>query len=60
MDCIVHGVSKSWTRLSDFHSLTHSLVAYSGFPDSSVGKEFTCDAEDLVQFLGQEYPQEKG
>ena len=24
MDCIVHGVSKSWTRLSDFHSLTHS------------------------------------
>ena len=24
VDCIVHGVSKSWTRLSDFHSLTHS------------------------------------
>ena len=22
MDCIVHGVTKSWTRLSDFHSLT--------------------------------------
>ena len=21
MDCIVHGVSKSWTQLSDFHSL---------------------------------------
>ena len=21
MDCIVHGVAKSWTRLSDFHSL---------------------------------------
>ena len=20
MDCIVHGVAKSWTRLSDFHS----------------------------------------
>ena len=19
MDCVVHGVSKSWTRLSDFH-----------------------------------------
>ena len=19
MDCIVHGISKSWTRLSDFH-----------------------------------------
>ena len=25
MDCIVHGVSKSWTQLSNFHSLTHSL-----------------------------------
>ena len=23
MDCIVHGVSKSWTQLSGFHSLTH-------------------------------------
>ena len=22
MDCIVHGVAKSWTWLSDFHSLT--------------------------------------
>ena len=21
MDCIVHGVAKSWTRLSDFHFL---------------------------------------
>ena len=26
MDCIVHGVAKSWTQLSDFHSLTHSLI----------------------------------
>ena len=26
MDCIVHGVTKSWTRLRDFHSLTHSLT----------------------------------
>ena len=24
MDCIVHGVTKNQTRLSDFHSLTHS------------------------------------
>ena len=22
MDCIVHGVTKSWTRLSDFHFFT--------------------------------------
>ena len=25
MDCIVHGVAKNRTQLSDFHSLTHSL-----------------------------------
>ena len=25
MDCIVYGVAKSRTRLSDFYSLTHSL-----------------------------------
>ena len=24
MDCIVHGVAKNQTRLSSFHSLTHS------------------------------------
>ena len=25
MDCIVHGISKSQTRLDDFHSLTHTI-----------------------------------
>ena len=29
MDCIVHGVTKSWTRLSDFHTKT-SLSQSSG------------------------------
>ena len=29
MDCIVHGVTKSWTQLSDFHFLSKSD---SGFP----------------------------
>ena len=38
MSCIVHGVTKSWTRLSDFHL---------GFPSDSVGKESACNAEDL-------------
>ena len=28
MECIVHGVTKSQTRLSDFHSLTPSLIIY--------------------------------
>ena len=31
-----------------------------GFPDSSVGKESTCNAGDPVQFLGQEDLLEKG
>ena len=26
MDCIVHGVIKSWTRLSDFHGFSSSHV----------------------------------
>ena len=25
MNCIVHGVAKSWTRLSDFHTLSIKL-----------------------------------
>ena len=28
MDCRVHGVAKSWTQLSDFHSLTHGKIVY--------------------------------
>ena len=24
MDCIVHGIAKSWTRLSDFHTHSHT------------------------------------
>ena len=31
-----------------------------GFPDSSVGKESACNAEDPVSFLGGEDPLEKG
>ena len=28
MSCMVHGVAKSWTRLRDFHSLTHSTFLH--------------------------------
>ena len=38
----------------------HSPVMYWGFPDSSVGKESTCNAETPVRFLGQEDLLEKG
>ena len=51
MDCIVHGVAKSQTRLSDFHFTPLGL----GFHDSSVGKESTCNAGDpsLIPGLGR-------
>ena len=46
MDCIAHGVTKSQTRLSNFHL---------GFPHSSVGKESACNAGDpgLIPGLGR-------
>ena len=44
MDCIVHGVTKSCTWLSDFW----------GFPCSSAGKESTCNAGDPDSILGSE------
>ena len=28
MDCKVHGVTKSWTRLSDFHFQPYSQLTY--------------------------------
>ena len=37
-----------------------SLVAQVGFPHSLAGKGSACNAGDLVQFPGQEDPQEKG
>ena len=36
IDCVAHGVAKSWTQLNGFH--TH--------PNGSVVKEYICNAED--------------
>jgi len=46
MDCIVNGVAKSWTRLSDSHFLSQdhseSIGLYSlGFPGGASGKKKT-------------------
>ena len=54
MDCIVHGVPKSRTRLSYFHSLTHMFIDNMGFPGSSAGKESTCSARDPSSIPGSE------
>ena len=50
MDCIVHGVVKSQTLLSDFH---FPLIA-------QLVKNPPAMLETPVQFLGQEDPLEKG
>ena len=47
MECIVQGVSKSWTRLSDFHFRL-------GFPCGSDGKESACSVGDLGWIPGLE------
>ena len=44
MDCIVPGVTKSRTRLSNFH--------FGGVPAGSDGKESTCSVEDLDSVPG--------
>ena len=36
------------------------IIALQGFPDSSVGKESTCNTGDPGLFLGWEDPLEKG
>ena len=47
MDCIIHGVAKSRTQLSNFRFHLHFIQSYvMGFPHSSVGKESACKAGD--------------
>ena len=39
MDCIVHGVAKSWTRLSDFHYI---LVCICSGEEKSNPPQYSC------------------
>ena len=56
MDCIVHGVTKSWTRLINFH---FQIIKSVGFPGSSDSKESACNAGDLGSSPGsQRFPGE--
>ena len=61
MDCVGHGVAKSWTRLSDFH-FTSLQDSNSGFPCGSAGKESACNAGDLgsIPELGRSPGEGKG
>ena len=51
MDCTVHGVAESRTRLSDFHfpwrRPWQSTPVFLGFSGGSGGKESACDAGDM-------------
>ena len=51
MDCVAHGVAKSQTRLSDFHSFTHSPV-FLGCPGGSDGEASAYNAGDLGSIPG--------
>ena len=63
MDCIVHGVAKSWTQLSDFHSPTQSeqrltscaFLVVSGCPAPLLGRHLPVSHGAMVQ-LGPEQP----
>ena len=58
MDCIAYGVTKSWTRLSEFH------ILYVGFAGGASGKEPACQCRRSkrlgVRSLGQKEPLEEG
>ena len=73
MDCMVHGVAKSRTRLSDFHFHITNTLAWRipwteepgglqsmGFPVAQLIKNLPAMQETWVQFLGWEEALEKG
>ena len=58
MDCMVHGVAESRTRLSDFHTSQATMKGASLI--AQLVKNLPAIQETLVQFLGWEDPLEKG
>ena len=57
MNCIVHGVTNSWTRLSDFDF--HFLYLWAS-PVAQMVKNLPAMQKTWVQSLGQKDPLEKG
>ena len=58
MDCIVHGVAKSWTRLSDFHFTL--LIVPGPFQVALVVKNPAANAGDLGSIPELERSSEEG
>ena len=55
MDCIVHGVTKSWTRLSDFHF--HSVwesTQENSLSNSEAGQRYTLRGKGVGIFSNEE------
>ena len=61
MDCIVHGVAKGWTQLSDFHFISVHFTSWylRASLKPQLVKNLPAVQETLVQFLGQEDSLEK-
>ena len=60
MDCIVHGVAKSWTWMNDMHFHFHSLNYSWASLVSQLVKNPPAMQETWVRSLGWEDPPEKG
>ena len=55
MDYIVHGVTKSWTRLSDFHSLHYAPNLLGNLClDKKLKSSSNCMAAKLQEFFNFE------
>ena len=55
MGCIVHGITKSWTQLSDFHFQDRYFpLVTKGFPGGSTVKNLPAMQETWVQSSGWE------
>ena len=54
MDCIVHGVTKKWTQLSDFH-LLHSLIVNKRVQDAELACNLENDRMVSVHFQGKPF-----
>ena len=48
MDCIVHGVSKSWTRLSEFHFIVFGNFSIFGQEQRNVFSLRNCPDPDQI------------
>ena len=62
MNCIVHGVAKSWTQLSDFHFDDFNFLRFTEacVVIAQLVKNPSTMQETLVRFLGWEDLLEKG